>query len=334
MTDKGRTFSVAPMMDWTDRHCRAFHRVLTREALLYSEMVTANAVVHGDRERLIGWNPAAEGRVALQLGGNDAGRLAEAARIGEAFGYAEINLNCGCPSDRVQGGAFGACLMKTPTIVAEAVAAMKAAVAIPVTVKCRLGVDDQDTEETLDAFVAMVKAAGADALIVHARKAWLQGLSPKENREIPPLDHDRVHRLKADNTDLSIAVNGGLRRMDECRAHLEVLDGVMVGREAYQNPEILLDVDPTLFEASAPAGDVFEAVQSYEPYIAAELERGTRLHAITRHLTGLFTGRQGARAFRQGLATLCMAPDAGLEQFRAAVARVSREASPGAARAA
>jgi len=318
-------FAVAPMMDWTDRHCRAFHRLLTRHALLYSEMVTANAVIHGERERLIGWSAAHEGRVALQLGGNDPDALARAARIGEGFGYAEINLNCGCPSDRVQGGAFGACLMREPALVGACVAAMKAAVSIPVTVKCRIGVDDQDPAEALRAFTAAVKAAGVDALIVHARKAWLQGLSPKENREVPPLDYPLVHALKVENPELSISINGGLREPSDWLAHLDRLDGVMVGREAYQNPQVLLEVDPGLFGEPAPAPDLFAAMEAYEPYVAAELARGTRLHSITRHLTGLFAGRPGARAFRQGLALDCMRPDAGLDALRGAVARVSRE---------
>lgn len=318
-------FSVAPMMDWTDRHCRAFHRVLSRQALLYTEMVTANAVIHGDRERLIGWNRSAEGKVALQLGGNDPAKLTEAAGIGQDFGYDEINLNCGCPSDRVQGGAFGACLMQTPDVVGDCIAAMKAAVSIPVTVKCRLGVDDQDTEAALDALTATVRKAGADALIVHARKAWLQGLSPRENREVPPLDYPRVRRLKAANPGLPVAINGGIRRPDEWTEHLAHIDGVMIGREAYNNPEILLEVDPALFGQPAPVADVFAAVEAFEDYVAAELARGTRLHSITRHLTGLFAGRPGARAFRQTLANACMRPDAGLEALRLAVAQVSRE---------
>ena len=321
-------FAVAPMMDWTDRHCRAFHRVLSRHALLYTEMVTANAIIHGDPDRLLRWNRAAEGKVALQLGGNDPGKLAEAARIGAEFGYDEINLNCGCPSDRVQGGAFGACLMQTPEVVADCVAAMKAAVRVPVTVKCRIGVDDQDPEAALDALAVNVRAAGVDALIVHARKAWLQGLSPKENREIPPLDHDRVYRLKAANPDLPVAINGGIRATSEWQPHLANLDGVMVGREAYQNPAILLDVDPLLFGAATPVADSFAAMAAFEPYVASELERGTRLHAITRHLTGMFTGLPGARSFRQTLATECMAPAAGLDALRAAVACVARAPEP------
>ena len=322
-------FSVAPMMDWTDRHCRAFHRVLSRHALLYTEMVTANAVLHGDRNRLIGWNSATEGKVALQLGGNDPAKLAAAARIGQDFGYAEINLNCGCPSDRVQGGAFGACLMLTPDVVGDCVAAMKAAVSVPVTVKCRLGVDDQNIEEALDALCLAVRQAGVDALIVHARKAWLQGLSPKQNRDVPPLDHGRVYRLKLSNPDLPIAINGGIATPASWARHVEHCDGVMIGREAYQNPDVLLQVDPVLFDAPAPFADMFAAAEAYEPYIARELAAGTRLHAITRHLTGLFTGRPGARAYRQHLAMACIRQDAGLDAFRGAVAQVSREQIPG-----
>ena len=316
-------FSVAPMMDWTDRHCRAFHRILSHRALLYTEMVTANAVIHGDRERVIGWSPGHEGRVALQLGGNDPASLKEAARIGEATGYAEINLNCGCPSDRVQGGAFGACLMLTPTLVGDCIAAMKDAVRVPVTVKCRLGVDEQDQEEALDALTACLREAGVDALIVHARKAWLQGLSPKQNREIPPLDHARVHRLKQANPDLPIAVNGGLKTLEQWQGELAHVDGVMVGREAYQNPAILLDVDEVLFGEPRPVRSMAEAIIAYEPYVAAQLASGVRLHAITRHLTGLFPGQQGARAFRQALSRECMVPGAGLEALRFAVSQVA-----------
>jgi tRNA-dihydrouridine synthase A len=316
-------FSVAPMMDWTDRHCRVIHRLLSRRARLYTEMVTAQAVIRGDRERLIGFD-AVEQPVALQLGGNDPALLAEAARIGADFGYAEINLNCGCPSDRVQGGAFGACLMREPRLVGDCVAAMKAAVAIPVTVKCRIGVDDQDAEAALDELTASVRAAGVDGLIVHARKAWLQGLSPKQNRDVPPLDYDRAWRLKAANPALPVAINGGIREPSEWAAHLAKLDGVMIGREAYQNPEILLRVDPLLFGEDAPVADAFAMLEALEPAIAAHLERGGRLHAFTRHLVGLFPGRRGARLFRRHLAEHCVGADAGLGDLRAAVAHVSR----------
>jgi tRNA-dihydrouridine synthase A len=316
-------FSVAPMMDWTDRHCRVIHRLMSRRARLYTEMVTAQAVIRGDRQRLIGFD-AVEHPVALQLGGNDPALLAEAARIGADFGYDEINLNCGCPSDRVQGGAFGACLMREPALVGDCVAAMKAAVAIPVTVKCRIGVDDQDPEAALDALTLAVTAAGVDALIVHARKAWLQGLSPKENREIPPLDYDRAYRLKAAHPALPVAINGGIRAPEEWAGHLAHLDGVMIGREAYQNPEILLRVDPLLFGEDAPVADAFAMLEALEPHLARYLEAGGRLHAFTRHLVGLFPGRPGARQFRRHLAEHCVAAGAGLADLRAAVAHVSR----------
>lgn len=316
-------FSVAPMMDWTDRHCRVVHRLISRRARLYTEMVTAQAVIRGDRERLIGFD-GLEHPVALQLGGNDPALLAQAARIGADFGYDEINLNCGCPSDRVQGGAFGACLMREPALVGACVAAMKAAVAVPVTVKCRIGVDDQDPEAALDALTAAVRAAGVDALIVHARKAWLEGLSPKENREVPPLDYERAYRLKAANPDLPIAINGGIRGPEEWTGHLAHLDGVMLGREAYQNPEILLQVDPLLFDEAAPVADAFAMLEALEPHIAAHLARGGRLHAFTRHLVGLFPGRPGARLFRRHLAEHCVRAEAGLADLRAAAAHVSR----------
>ncbi|PZO03898.1 MAG: tRNA dihydrouridine(20/20a) synthase DusA [Hyphomicrobiales bacterium] len=316
-------FSVAPMMDWTDRHCRVIHRLMSRRARLYTEMVTAQAVIRGDRQRLIGFD-AFEHPVALQLGGNDPALLAQAARIGADFGYDEINLNCGCPSDRVQGGAFGACLMREPALVGDCVAAMKAAVSIPVTVKCRIGVDDQDPEAALDALTSAVRAAGVDALIVHARKAWLQGLSPKENREVPPLDYDRAYRLKRANPELIVTINGGIRAPDEWAGHLAHLDGVMIGREAYQNPEILLQVDPLLFGEAAPVSNAFAMLEALEPHLAAHLEAGGRLHAFTRHLVGLFPGRPGARQFRRHLAEHCVAAGAGIANLRAAVAHVAR----------
>lgn len=316
-------FSVAPMMDWTDRYCRVVHRLMSRRARLYTEMVTAQAVIRGDRQRLIGFDTM-EHPIALQLGGNDPQLLAEAARIGADFGYDEINLNCGCPSDRVQGGAFGACLMREPALVGDCVAAMKATVAIPVTVKCRIGVDDQDPEAALDALTSAVRLAGVDALVVHARKAWLQGLSPKENREIPPLDYDRAYRLKAANPELVVAINGGIRAPAEWAGHLARLDGVMIGREAYQNPEILLQVDPLLFGEDAPVADAFAMLEALEPHLAVHLEAGGRLHAFTRHLVGLFPGRPGARQFRRHLAEHCVAAGAGIADLRAAVAHVAR----------
>ncbi len=316
-------FSVAPMMDWTDRRCRAFHRILTRRARLYTEMVTADAVVFGPRERLIGFDPS-EHAVALQLGGAAPSRLAEAARIGAEFGYDEINLNCGCPSERVQSGRFGACLMREPSLVAECVAAMVAAVDIPVTVKCRIGVDEQEPGDALFAFAEAVKAAGAAALIVHARKAWLEGLSPKDNRSIPPLDYELVHALKQTHADWPIVLNGGLVDLVGGRANLAHVDGIMVGRAAYQNPEILIGVDPELFGQPAPVADGFEAIEAFMAVIARGLQRGDRLHDYTRHLHGMFNGRPGARAFRQVLATEAIRAGAGLEVLREAVSRVER----------
>ena len=312
------------MMDWTDRHCRSFHRVLTRRTLLYTEMVTTGAVIHGPRERLLGFD-AAEHPVALQLGGSDPADLAEAARIGADFGYREINLNVGCPSDRVQNGRFGACLMREPDLVGECVSAMKRAFSVPVTVKCRLGVDDQDIEEALDAMAARVFAAGADALIVHARKAWLQGLSPKENRDVPPLDYGRVHRLKSEWPSKVVAINGGIATIDASREQLAHVDGVMMGRAAYGEPAQLLDADPVLFGEAAPVADAFAAIEAFEPHIAARLAEGLRLHTITRHMLGLFNGRPGARAYRRHLATAGTRPDATLATLREAVALVSRE---------
>jgi tRNA-dihydrouridine synthase A len=311
------------MMDWTDRRCRSFHRVLTRRARLYTEMVTADAVVFGPRERLIGFD-AHERPVALQLGGAEPKRLAQAARIGAEFGYDEINLNCGCPSDRVQSGRFGACLMREPKLVAECVATMGAAVEVPVTVKCRIGVDDQEPRAVLFAFADAVKAAGAAALIVHARKAWLEGLSPKDNRSIPPLDYSLVHEVKRAHPDWPIILNGGLADLDAARTHLQHLDGVMFGRAAYQSPELLIGVDPKLFGDPAPVADGFEAIEAFMPAIARGLKRGERLHDYTRHLHGLFAGRPGARAFRQVLATEALRRGAGLEVLREAVSRVER----------
>ncbi len=317
-------FSVAPMMDWTDRHCRFFHRLMTRRARLYTEMVTADAVVFGPRERLIGFDPL-EHPLALQLGGSDPARLAEAARIGADFGYDEINLNCGCPSDRVQSGRFGACLMREPDVVADCVAAMGAAVAIPVTVKCRIGVDEQEPREALFRLVDVVKAAGAAAVIVHARKAWLEGLSPKDNRDIPPLDYPLVYELKKAHPDLPIAINGGIADLAAGKAHLAHVDGVMFGRAAYQSPELLLGVDPLLFGEAAPFAEAFDVVEAYIPAIERALARGVRLHDMTRHMLGLFAGRPGARAYRQKLAMLAPRRGAGVEVLREAVAQVARE---------
>ena len=317
-------FSVAPMMDWTDRHCRAFHRTLTRRARLYSEMVTADAVIFGPRERLLGFE-AAEHPVALQLGGAEPGKLAQAARIGVDFGYDEINLNCGCPSDRVQSGRFGACLMREPELVAECVAAMRAAVAVPVTVKCRIGVDEQEPRAALFALVARVAAAGAAGVVVHARKAWLEGLSPKDNRSIPPLDYPLVYELKRAWADLPIAINGGLADLDAAELALAKVDGVMLGRAAYQNPELLLGVDARLFGEPAAHEDAFAAIAAFEPYVARQLQAGVRLHDVTRHMLGLFAGRPGARLYRRCLATEAVRRGAGLETLRKAVSLVGRD---------
>ncbi|SFG59005.1 tRNA dihydrouridine(20/20a) synthase DusA [Methylobacterium gossipiicola] len=323
MTPDDLRFSIAPMMAWTDRYCRAFHRTLSRRARLYTEMVTSGAVIHGPRETLLGFG-AMEHPVAVQLGGSDPADLAQAARIAEGFGYDEVNLNVGCPSDRVQDGRFGACLMREPALVADCVAAMKAAVRVPVTVKCRIGVDEQDTEIALDALTRAVVAAGVDGLVVHARKAWLQGLSPKENRDVPPLDYARVARLKQANPALPIAINGGIATIADAEAHLAQVDGVMIGRAAYSDPAILLDVDPVLFGEAAPAADAYAAVAAFEPVLADFLQTGVRLHAVTRHMLGLFNGRPGARAYRRHLSTRALDPDAGLETLREAVAFVAR----------
>jgi tRNA-dihydrouridine synthase A len=318
------------MMDWTDRHCRVFHRQLTRRALLYTEMLTTGAVIHGDRARLLGFD-ASEHPVALQLGGSDPRELAEAARIGEGFGYDEINLNVGCPSDRVKDGRFGACLMAEPELVAACVAAMKRAVAVPVTVKCRIGIDDQDPEVALDRLARAVVAAGSDALIVHARKAWLNGLSPKENRDIPPLDYDRVYRLKRAMPEVPVIINGGISSIEEAKAHLAHVDGVMLGRAAYHDPWRLLAVDPEFFGEAAPHATMQEALEAMTPYIAEQLARGTRLHAITRHFVGAFHAVPGARAFRRHLAEHGVRPGAGLDVLRDAIARVGARAPAEAA---
>jgi tRNA-dihydrouridine synthase A len=316
-----KTFAVAPMMEWTDRHCRFFHRGLTRRALLYTEMVTADAVIRGDRERLLGFDPA-EHPVGLQLGGSDPQKLAEAARIGAEFGYDEVNLNVGCPSDRVQSGTFGACLMRAPELVGECMAAMKAAVALPVTVKCRIGVDEQDPEEALDALADAVLAAGADAIWVHARKAWLQGLSPKENREVPPLDYGRVYRLKERLQHVFVGINGGIQELAAACEHLRHVDGAMLGRAAYQRPAMLAGIDALLGEESPPV-DLFAAAERMIPYAEAHCAAGGRLAAITRHMIGLFQGLPGARRWRQILTVEGSRPGAGPEVIRRALAAVA-----------
>ena len=324
------------MMDWTDRHCRAFHRALSARALLYTEMVTAPAVLHGDRDHLLGFD-AVEHPVALQLGGSDPEELAQAARIGEAYGYDEINLNVGCPSDRVQSGRFGACLMREPALVADCMAAIREAVSVPATVKCRIGVDDQDPQVSLFATVDACAAVGIEVFIVHARKAWLQGLSPKENRDVPPLDYGLVRRLKRERPQLNISINGGIADLDQAETLLDDtdgvrLDGVMLGRAAYHEPALLGQADRRLFGAETADVDAFAALDRYRPYMAARLAEGVRLAAMTRHMLGLMHGRPGARAFRRILTVEAIRPGAGLEVLdRAAEAVREAEARRDAA---
>jgi tRNA-dihydrouridine synthase A len=307
------------MMDWTDRHCRTFHRIMTARARLYTEMVTADAAIHGDRERLLGF-AAAEHPIALQLGGSDPSKLAEAAAIGEAFGYDEINLNVGCPSSRVQEGRFGACLMAEPDLVAACVRAMADSVRIPVTVKCRIGIDAQDSEADLSRFIATVADAGITTFVVHARKAWLDGLSPKENREVPPLDYARVYRLKAARPDLTIVLNGGVETLEASAEHLRHVDGVMVGRAAYQTPYLLADVDGVLFGSDAPAlsrGDVLERLL---PYVREHLAAGGRLNSVTRHILGIYHGQPRARVFRRHLSEHGVGEGPGIDVLIEAIA--------------
>ena len=314
-----RKLSVAPMMDWTDRHCRFFLRLITRHARLYTEMVTAAAIVHGDRDKLLRFS-GQEHPVALQLGGSDPLELAEAARIAAEYGYDEINLNVGCPSDRVQSGRFGACLMAEPDVVGDCVQAMQNAVSVPVSVKCRIGIDDQDTEAALADFVGTIRQAGCRTIIVHARKAWLEGLSPKENRDVPPLDYDRVYRLKRTFPDLEIVINGGVETLDAVADHLSHVDGVMLGRAAYQNPYLLAHADRRFFDDPHPVPDRAEIVEAFLPYIDAEISQGARLHHMTRHILGLFQGQPGARAWRRHLTVQGVKADAGLEVLRDALA--------------
>ncbi|RWR06023.1 tRNA dihydrouridine(20/20a) synthase DusA [Paenirhodobacter populi] len=324
---KAMTLSVAPMIDWTDRHCRMFHRQISQRALLYTEMITAPAIIHGPRARLLDFSPA-EHPVALQIGGSESGELAEAVRIAADWGYDEINLNCGCPSDRVQSGCFGAVLMKTPDLVARAVAAMIAAAPVEVTVKCRIGVDDQDPDVVLPDFLRRIRDAGVRRVIIHARKAWLQGLSPKDNREIPPLDYPLVHRMKAEFPDLHISINGGIRSLDEAKAQLAAgLDGVMIGRAAYQEPmNILGPADREIWGQGAGA-EAFAVAEAMKPYIADHLAHGGRLHQVTRHMLGLFHGRGGARGWRRVLSEGATRDGAGLALYDLALAEVDRAAA-------
>jgi tRNA-dihydrouridine synthase A len=307
------------MMDWTDRHCRHFHRILSARALLYTEMVTAEAVIHGARERLLGFGRE-EHPIALQLGGSDAAKLADAAAIGEAFGYDEINLNVGCPSDRVQEGRFGACLMAEPDLVARCVAAMAAAVKIPVTVKCRIGIDAQDSERDLARFIDTVAGAGVTTFIVHARKAWLSGLSPKENREIPPLDYERVYRLKAARPELTIVINGGIETLEASGEHLRHVDGVMLGRAAYQTPYLLARVDQEIFGSAAPVISRGETLRRLVPYVEAHLAAGGRLNSVARHILGLYHGQPRARVFRRHLSEHGVGEGPGIDVLLDAIA--------------
>lgn len=310
------------MMDWTDRHDRFFLRLISRRALLYTEMVTTGAVLHGDRQRLLGFDPS-EHPVAVQLGGSEPAELAEAARIAADFGYDEVNLNVGCPSDRVQSGRFGACLMREPHLVARCVEAMRRAVRIPVTVKCRIGVDEQEPEEALPAMARAVRAAGCETLIVHARKAWLEGLSPKENRDIPPLDYPLVYRLKQAMPEMEIVINGGIATLNEAAQHLAHVDGAMLGRAAYQNPYLLAEVDARFFGERASPLSRHEVLEAFLPYVQRELAHGTHLHAMTRHILGLFQGQPGARAFRRHISENAPRPGAGIEVIREAMQKVS-----------
>jgi tRNA-dihydrouridine synthase A len=327
LKDGRKIFAIAPMIDWTDRHCRYLHRQLTGHALLYTEMVVADAIIYGPRERLLSFSPE-EHPVALQLGGSDPGKLTEAVRIASDYGYDEINLNVGCPSDRVQSGTFGACLMRTPDLVADCVTAMKRISAVPVTVKCRIGVDEQEPETVLPDFLARVIAAGADAVWIHARKAWLQGLSPKENREVPPLDYEIVYRMKRENPDVFLGINGGITDLDQAAAHLEQMDGVMLGRAAYQNAGLLADVDEQFFGDPRRETDWLALRDTMMAYAGNVVASGGRVNHVTRHMVGLFQGFAGARRYRQILSTESTKPGAGPDVIAAAFAAVDIESGP------
>ena len=310
------------MLDWTDRHCRFFHRLLTKEAVLYTEMVTTGAILYGDPARQLRFN-SQEHPVALQLGGSEPQELAQCARIAQDYGYDEINLNVGCPSERVQKGAFGACLMAEPQLIAECVSAMQAAVAIPITVKNRVGIDDQEDYADLHHFIDTVSQAGCQTFIIHARKAWLKGLSPKENREIPPLRYDLVYQIKQAFPALEIIINGGITTLEQCQQHLQHVDGVMVGREAYHNPWLLAQVDPLLYGTPAPLESRQAALLAMLPYVQAQLDAGVPLGHISRHLLGLFQGMPGARAFRRLISENAHKPDAGVKLLRDALAKIT-----------
>ena len=309
------------MMDWTDRHCRFFLRLMSRNVRLYTEMVTTGAILHGKAERLLAYDPA-EHPIALQLGGSDPAGLAACAKVGERFGYDEINLNVGCPSDRVQEGKFGACLMAEPDLVAACVRAMREAVYVPVTVKTRIGIDDRDSYGELIHFIGTVSGAGCDTFIIHARKAWLQGLSPKENRTKPPLRYDVVGRLKADFPALKFVLNGGITSLDQAEGHLKVFDGVMLGRAAYENPYLLAEVDGRIFGETGGIPSRAEILEAFKPYVEAELKRGQRLHSMTRHILGLFQGVRGGRIWRRYLSENACLPNAGLDVLDGALRAV------------
>lgn len=322
-----KIFAVAPMIDWTDTHCRFLHRQLSAHALLYTEMIVADAIIHGQRDRLLGYH-AEEHPVALQLGGSDPAKLAEAVRIAADYGYDEINLNVGCPSDRVQSGTFGACLMREPQTVARCVEAMNTVAAVPVTVKCRIGVDDQEPETVLPDFIGQVVSAGAQAIWIHARKAWLQGLSPKENRDIPPLDYSLAYRMKEDHPDVFIGINGGITDLDQADDHLKHMNGVMVGRAAYHNTSILADVDSRIYGETAVEPDWLGVRDKMMAYAENYVAKGGRLNHVTRHMVGLFQGLPGARRFRQILSSDATRPGAGPEVIAAAFAAINFENSP------
>lgn len=320
-----RKLSIAPMLDWTDRHYRYFVRLITRHTLLYSEMVTTGALIHGDRERFLQFDPD-EKPLALQLGGSDPVALAECARMAQKWGYDEVNLNVGCPSDKVQSGRFGACLMLEPALVAECIHAMQAAVSIPVTVKHRIGIDRDDNYETLHQFVATLAEAGCHTFIVHARNAWLQGLSPKENRDVPPLRYEVVHRLKRDFPDQEIIINGGIKTLDAAEEQLQLLDGVMIGREAYQNPWLLADADSRLFGDDHPVPSRQQIIEQLMPYVQREFSRGNSISQITRHILGLFQGQPGARAWRRHISENAHRKGASPELITQAAALVTERA--------
>ena len=325
MTDNiNRIFSVAPMLDWTDRHCRFFLRLLSRHALLYSEMVTTGALIHGDRHRYLQFTPT-ESPVALQLGGSDPAELADCCKMAEDYGYDEINLNVGCPSDRVQSGRFGACLMAEPQMVRDCLGNMQEAVDIPVTVKHRIGIDQDDSYEQLLIFVDIVKQSGIHTFIIHARKAWLEGLSPKENRDVPPLRYEVVHDLKKENPDLEIIINGGINTLEQAEQHLQHVDGVMMGRAIYHNPWLLADVDRRFFEEPNPVSDPHEVIELLIPYIEQQLLEGVFLNHVSRHILGLFQGVPGAKAWRRYISENAHQPGAGADVIRKAASLVSRQ---------